>query len=65
MVKLANHEIKSSAKPTIRIEVEPSCWICGQEIKEGELFVSTLKKNAHNFYHASCWKAPESHGWMV
>ena len=53
---------RSTAKPTIRIEIEPNCWFCGKEIKEGELFVGTLKKSTRHFYHADCWKQPEKHG---
>jgi len=54
--QIVNPELtRNTAKLTISIEIKTNCWICGQEIKEGELFVGTLKKDAHNFYHANCW----------
>ena len=64
--QIINPELtRNTREPAIRIEKKLNCWICGQEIKEGELFVGTLKKETRNLYHASCWKAPESHGWMA
>jgi len=45
---------RNRVEPTIRIEIEPNCWICGKEIKEGELFIGTLKKTTRHFYHANC-----------
>lgn len=62
--QMVNSE-RNAIAPVIRIEIKTNCWICEQEIKEGDLFVGTLKKDAHNFYHAKCWKEPEKHGWMA
>jgi len=48
--QVVNHELtKNTTKPIIKLEIKSNCWICGQEIKEGELFVGTLKKDAHDF----------------
>jgi len=46
--------LRNRAELTIKIEIEPNCWIRGKEIKEGELFVGTLKKSTRHFYHANC-----------
>ena len=53
--QIINPELtRNTREPAIRIEKKLNCWICGQEIKEGELFVGTLKKETRNLYHASC-----------
>lgn len=53
IIEPTNNKIKSA----IRIEIEPSCLVCGQEIKERDLFIGYLENKLLNFYHSNCWKA--------